>query len=121
MEEISILQERLVKDEDNLSGRVRDNLKYVQNVKEAATKKKVEITPLTAVSDRVLVTHEYIIKKLNKTEKIHNIIMILRTTPRGKISKDMLKKYRLLNDTILVTSETHGLTLRRPWKNQNGM
>ena len=41
MEEISILHERLVKDEDNLLGRVRDNLKYVQKVREAASKKKV--------------------------------------------------------------------------------
>ncbi len=92
MEEISILHEWLVKDEDNLLGRVRDNLKYVQKVRDAASKKKVEITPLTAVSERGLVTPEYIIKKQNENEKMHNIIMTLCTTPREKISKDMLKK-----------------------------
>jgi hypothetical protein len=52
-----------------------------------------------------LVTPEYIIKKQNKNEKIHNIIMTLRTTPREKIPKDMLKKYILLNDSILVTGK----------------
>jgi len=103
LDEISILHERLVEDEDNLLGRVSDDLKYVQKVREAASKRKVEITPLTAVSERVLVTPEYIIKKQNENEKIHNIIMTLRTTPREKIPKDMLKKYRLLNDSILVT------------------
>jgi hypothetical protein len=114
MEEISILHERLVKDEDNLLGRVRDNLKYVQKVREAASKKKVEITPLTAVSERGLVTPEYIIKKQNENEKIHNIIMTLCTTPREKISKDMLKKYRLLNDSILVTRKLMDLPFDAP-------
>ena len=114
IEEISILHERLVKDEDNLLGRVRDKLKYVQKVREAASKKKVEITPLTAVSERGLITPEYIIKKQNENEKIHNIIMTLCTTPREKISKDMLKKYRLLNDSILVTRKLMDLPFDAP-------
>ncbi len=66
LDEISILHERLVEDEDSLLGRVSDNLKYVQKVGEAASKRKVEITPLTALLERVLVTPEYIIKKQNE-------------------------------------------------------
>jgi hypothetical protein len=56
MEETSILHERLVKDEDNLLGSARGNLKYVQKFRESASKKKLEIAPCTAVSQRVLVT-----------------------------------------------------------------
>ncbi len=69
---MSKLHKRLLEDKDNLLGKVRDNLIYVQKVREAAIKKMVEITPLTSVSEKVLVTPEYIIKKQNKNERIHN-------------------------------------------------
>jgi hypothetical protein len=40
--------------------------------------------------------------------------MILHATPREKIPKDRLKKYRLLNDSILVTRKRMDLAFDTP-------
>jgi hypothetical protein len=63
----------------------------------------VELTPLTANSQRSLITPEFIIKHQNQNHKLHNIIITLRSTPQERIPAKTLKNFRLLNDSILVT------------------
>ena len=72
--------------------------------KQHQQKKKVtHVTPITANSQRTLITPEFIIKHQNSNPKLHNIIVTLRSQPNIKIPSKTLKTFRLLNDTILVT------------------
>ena len=63
----------------------------------------IHASPLTANSQRSLITPEFITRSQNANPKMHNIITMLRSTPRDRIPNKLLKTFRLLNDSILVT------------------
>ena len=69
---------------------------------------------LTSVSPRVLITPAFITKHQNDDEKFHALIMHLKTTPKGELKKKVVKKYRLLNDSILCTRKNKNLPFDAP-------
>ena len=73
-----------------------------------------EVSALTSVSERVLITPDFIAKKQNENEKISKILLMLRTLPVGQIPKKAMQKYRVLNDSILVTRKHKGLRFDEP-------
>ena len=70
--------------------------------------------PLTSVSPRVLITPAFITKHQNEDERLHAIIMHLKTTPKGELKTKVVKKYRLLNDSILCTRKDKRLPFDAP-------
>ena len=80
--------------------RVRDN---IATEKQDKSRKKAQLNAITAVPPDLLITPQFIIKHQNKNPRLANIITMLRTLPVERIPKTIFKKYRILNDTILVT------------------
>ena len=70
--------------------------------------------PMTSVSPRVLITPAFITKHQGEDEKLHAIIMHLKTTPKGQLKTKIIKKYRLLNDSILCTRKNRRLPFDAP-------
>ncbi len=126
------LSEELVTLHDELEGDVDADLfaKQVQDeiaIMEAAAKQEwtdkkeqevpkqtVEIAALSAVSPRVLLTPQFIAKHQNEDAEFSKIITQLRTIEREGIKTKILKKYRLLNDSILVTRKNKNLPFHEP-------
>ena len=73
-----------------------------------------KVSALTAVSEKVLITPDYVAKKQNENEKISKILLMLRTLPVDKIPKKVLTRYRVLNDSILVTRKNKELRFDEP-------
>ena len=106
--EVSLLYAGLGEAREQLATDLENDLLGVQDsIKNNAAKRqiKVNINALTAVSPRALISPEFIIKHQNSNPKLHNIITMLRTVPRDKIPSATLKRYRLLNDSILITKK----------------
>jgi len=79
-----------------------------------ATPQKAEIAALAAVSPRVLLTPQFIEKHQNEDTEFNKIIIQLRTMEKEGIQSKILKKYRLLNDSILVTRKNKNLPFHEP-------
>jgi hypothetical protein len=125
MNEVSILYEGLGEQREKLAKDLQNDLAMVQlRVKEGKAAyqykanldslTKASIEPLTANPQRTLITPEYIIKAQNANPKLHNIITMLRTLPREKIPKAIIKRYRLLNDNILITKKKKDKPFEHP-------
>ena len=72
----------------------------------------IHISALTAVSPRALITPQFIAKYQREDEKINAIIMHLKTKEKPK--KKLISKYRLLNDSILITRKNKNLPFHAP-------
>jgi len=61
------------------------------------------------VSLKSLITPNFIIEAQDKSPELSRIKMLLRTTSREDIPKQVLKKYKLYNDNILVSKKKNNL------------
>jgi len=112
--EISVLYDVLKKENQNIDG-LRDLAQNKLTQLHNSPKMLVaEVSALTAVSARVLITPDFIAKKQNENEKISKILLMLRTLPVSQIPKKAMQKYRVLNDSILVTRKNKGLRFDEP-------
>ena len=101
--EITVLYDMLKKENgeiDSLKTMAEDK---IQQLKSITKPHIVKLAPLTSVADKVIITPEYISKKQNENAKLSNILLLLRTLPKERIPREILDKYRVLNDAILVT------------------
>ncbi|HEY7535178.1 MAG TPA: transposase family protein [Thermodesulfobacteriota bacterium] len=107
LDEIVILYDGLNNDRDTLLSTVENDLKQVQEkVKKSKTKNAVideNSVKLTNPPQRTLITPEFLIKGQNSNPKLYNILLLLRTKQKSEIPKKILKTYRILNDTFLIT------------------
>ena len=115
--EVTLLYDELGPNRDQLAEALENDLltarKAVQ--KEHAWKKtKTHITALTAVPTRTLITPKFIVEHQNANPKLHNVITMLRTTPKDRIPVRIMKKFRLLNDSILITRKNRTLPFDHP-------
>jgi hypothetical protein len=76
------------------------------------SKARIKIAALTAVSPRALITPQFIAEYQRSDEKINSLILYLKTKDKPK--KKILAKYRLLNDSILVTRKNKQLPFYTP-------
>lgn len=91
--------------EEDLS-RVRDN---IQKDKQEKLLKKNRISAITSVDPDLIISPDFIRKYQRNNPQIANIITMLKTLPEEKIPKSILQRYRLLNDSILVTRKNKQL------------
>ena len=108
------LTEKIAKELTDLETAARI-LKENQEVKKYNIKEKsgrIQIAALTAVSPKAIITPEFIAEGQRKDEKINSIIVYLKTKENPK--KKIIAKYRLLNDTILVTRKNKQLPFHAP-------
>ena len=98
-------REQLLQNTENDIAQIRSKLNSSKKKKEKGDGDKVEIqeNKLTAPPQRSLITPEFLIKGQQANPKLYNIIMTLRTKPVNEIPKKMLKNYRILNDSFLIT------------------
>jgi hypothetical protein len=105
--EVTILYNELPPDKDDLATILEADILNIRHKLETEPKTKhrkpLPVSALTATPQRTLITPEFLIKHQNANPKLHNIIIMLRTLTKDKIPKNILKRYRLLNDSILVT------------------
>ena len=74
------------------------------------------IKALRPVSNRVLLTPSFLACHQDKNPVLSSIKMHLKTKDPSKISKKMLNKYRLLNDSILVVRRDKNTPFETPGK-----
>jgi len=101
--EITILYDMLKKENrevDTLRTLAEDKIQQLKSIPKPHVAK---LMPLTAVADKVVITPEYIATKQNENAKLRSILLALRTIPRAKLPDALLQKYRVLNNSILVT------------------
>ena len=72
------------------------------------------MAPLTAVSPRAMITPQFLAKHQNADAKYSSIILHLRTAQPGQLKAAITKRYRLLNDSILVTRKHSKLPFDAP-------
>jgi hypothetical protein len=120
LSEVSLLYDDLNEETEKLRNDIQSDLAAVrQNIKENNKKyygkasvqaiEKLAVTP-----QRALITPEFISKGQNSNPKLYNIIMTLRTKPKHEIPKQILKKYRILNDSFLITRANKSLPFDSP-------
>ena len=116
IQEVSIQYEELTESREQLATMLEEDLLRCRDKiqQEKSQKAALKLSSLTAVSQRTLVTPEFIIENQNKNPKLHNIITMLRTLPKEKIPTKILKRFRLLNDSILVTRKSALYTFEHP-------
>jgi len=119
IQEVSLQYEELSEQKEQLATMLEQDLvKFRDDIKQdklaKLEKKNNKLSSITAISPRILVTPEFITKAQNKNKKLHTIITILRTMPKEMISKNILKRFRLLNDSILVTRKNMGVDFDHP-------
>jgi hypothetical protein len=115
--EIATLYEDLENRSDSLVEQIHAELEEIETTAKSMEKHsdKVHLNPvasvgaLTAVSPKVLITPHYLVKQQNANPKFHAIMTQLRSIPRDNLKAKILKKYRLLNDSILVTRKNKKL------------
>jgi len=108
LNEITLLYEGLGPDVEELLTKTKNDLYEVQGAlksKAAKKKEKAEIQEikLTVPAHKSLITPEFLMKGQQSNPKLYNIIMTLRTKTSTDVPKQMLKNYRILNDSFLVT------------------
>ena len=104
--EITVLYDMLHRENreiDTLRALAENKIQELKNIPKPQIAK---LMPLTAVSDKLIITPEYISKKQMENAKLNSILLMLRTTPRDKIPQAVLDKYRVLNDSILVARKS---------------
>jgi hypothetical protein len=105
--EIAILYDELTEDADTLVEQIHGELAEIEATAKGMDKHTGKTTilmdPLTAVSPKVLITPHFLVKHQNENPRLHGIITQLRTIPRDNLKPIILSRYRLLNDSILVT------------------
>ena len=69
---------------------------------------------LTSVAPKVLITPAFITKHQNEDEILYAVIMHHKTTPKGELRKKVVKKHRILNDSILCTRKDKSLPFDEP-------
>ena len=121
MSEIVTIYDTLEGKSDDLIDKIQTELKEIEETAKILEKhsdktKKPDVTfnALTAVSPRVMITPQFLVKHQSENPKFHGIITQLRTIPRDKIKAKILKKYRLLNDSILVSRKDKRLPFDSP-------
>ncbi len=91
------------------------NLEKAQRDKTIDTGPSAQIAALTSVSSKTMLTPYFFAEKQNENAKLNSIILHLRTTsPSNSYKKQITKKYRLLNDSILVTRKDRYLPFDAP-------
>ena len=119
IQEVSIQYEELSESREQLATELEEDLLRCRDKiqQEKAQKQALKMAALTAVSPRTLVTPEFLTERQNLNPQMHNIITMLRTMPRDKIPSKILKRFRLLNDTILVTRKN----MRNPFNHPGNL
>ncbi len=126
--EVSILYDALGDEAETFKDQIDNEIEEIENEikilskhsKDSKEKQKQNqvpmagAAPLTAVSPRIMITPHYIVKHQNENPKMNSIIMHLRTTEKDKIQKALVRRYRLLNDSILVTRKNKKLPFDAP-------
>ena len=99
---------------DQLMGSIKNNLARTRDNIMYNKQNKAKVAALTTVPTRTLVTPKFITESQNANPKLHNIITMLRTIPKEKIPVRTLKRFRLLNDSILITRKNKNKTFDHP-------
>jgi hypothetical protein len=111
--EIAILYDELQESADTLIEQIHGELEEIEATAKGMDKHTgpttILMNPLTAVSPKVLITPHFLVKHQNENPRLHRIITQLRTIPRGNLKPVILSRYRLLNDSILVTRKNQNL------------
>ena len=125
-EELITLHDELEGDVDQFSNQIQDEIVTMEAAarqewvekKEGSTgedkTQTVEISSLTAVSPKVLLTPQFIAKHQNEDPDFSKTMTQLRIIDKKGIQPKILKKYRLLNDSILVTRKNKNLPFHEP-------
>ena len=108
-----VIQFEDLRDQEEALNMKNDIITRLEDFKNAK-KKTAKIFALNTVSERILITPEFLSEKQNANEKLNRIITILRTTPKEKVPKIIIQRYRLLNDSILVTRKDRKLSFTAP-------
>ena len=111
--QISAELEMIEKEKEN---REKDlNMEKAQREKALTGNSAAQISALTAVSSKTMLTPYFFTEKQNQNAKLNSIILHLRTSSQGHpLRKQLMKKYRLLNDSILVTRKDRSLPFDAP-------
>ena len=108
-----VIQFEDLKDKEEATNMKNDIITRIEDFKNTK-KKTAKIFTLGAISERILITPEFLSDRQNRNEKLHGIITALRTMPKEKIPKAIIQRYRLLNDSILVTRRDKKLPFTAP-------
>ena len=108
--EVSLLYHGLLDGKEQLVETLNSDLQNVLSSKAL----KAYASPLTSVSQDVVVTPSFLIENQSNNPKLFGIMTTLRTIQREMIPKRVLKKYRILNDSILVTRKKKNLPFEHP-------
>jgi hypothetical protein len=108
LDEVILLFDDLGNDRDVLLSTVKNDLKEVRQKTKKVAGAEIEEKhiKLTNPPQKTLITPEFLIKGQNSNPKLHNILLLLRTKQKSEIPKKILKNYRILNDTFLITRIT---------------
>ena len=116
--EIAVQYEMLQGQSDSLVEQIHSELEEIEATAKKINKhtgKTITVSnPLTAVSPRVMITPQFLVKHQNENQRLNGIITQLRTIPQNKLKPVILDKYRLLNDSILVTRKNRKLPFDAP-------
>jgi len=104
-----ITKPRKVKESDNEDDKSQEDEIEMET---EPSKYNIHISALTAVSPKALITPQFIAKFQREDEKLNAIIMHLKT--KLKPNKKTALKYRLLNDSILITRKNKTLPFHAP-------
>jgi len=111
--EVSLQFSELTSSKNQLAALLEEDLSRVQNniqkEKQAKLANKSKFSAITSVSPELLITPHFISNYQKKNTKLANIITMLRTLPLENIPKAIYHRFRLLNDSILVTRKNKEL------------
>jgi hypothetical protein len=91
------------------------NMEKAQREKALAGNSSAQMSALTAVSSKTMLTPYFFTEKQSQNAKFNSIILHLKTAAQGHpLKKQLMKKYRLLNESILVTRKDRSLPFDAP-------
>jgi hypothetical protein len=107
---MDIIKTDIEKNDDLIQQQKEQKIRYAKQQQELHT----TLYPITAVKHKVLITPDFLAEKQSKNKKLNGIMTMLRTQSVRQIPVRILRKYRLLNDSILVTRKNRKLSFDSP-------